>query len=196
MAQEGDRTLRFSVRRCEENQRSRYKEPAATAAGSCSSRRVAAYRLTWRLAPPLTPAGGPSNRGGGGGGGGAINTGNSGDRGGNGGAGGNGGMSIAIEGGVQLIPSNCQRPRNVQSSTRGGMGTRRQLIGGILAAIASPITAVAFGQDTVNGTVLIFLDDLHIEFRNTPRLRAGLRQATERLLAAGRTIASACSTWC
>ena len=69
------------------------------------------------------------------------------------------------------------------------MATRRQLIGGILAAIASPITSIAFAQNNANGTVLIFLDDLHIEFRSTPRLRTGLRQATERLLAAGRSIA-------
>jgi len=47
---------------------------------------------------------------------------------------------------------------------------------------------VTFAQDA-NNTVLIFLDDLHIDFRNTPRLRTGIIQATERLLAAGRTIA-------
>src|SRR5687767_13472549 len=32
------------------------EEPPACAGGSCSCSRVAAYRLAWRLAPPLAPA--------------------------------------------------------------------------------------------------------------------------------------------
>ena len=32
------------------------KKPPACAGGSCSCSRVAAYRLAWRLAPPLAPA--------------------------------------------------------------------------------------------------------------------------------------------
>lgn len=68
------------------------------------------------------------------------------------------------------------------------MAARRHLTGWIIAAIASLVASVALGQDA-NRTVLIFLDDLHIEFRNTPRLRTGLHQATERLLTAGRPIA-------
>jgi hypothetical protein len=68
------------------------------------------------------------------------------------------------------------------------MAARRHLTGWIIAAIAFLVTSITFGQNSGKGTVLIFLDDLHIEFRNTPRLRTGLRQATERLLAAGRPI--------
>src|SRR6185295_14676418 len=37
-------------------------EPPGTAGGSCSCSRVDAYRLTWRLAPPLGPLAGPLPR--------------------------------------------------------------------------------------------------------------------------------------
>jgi hypothetical protein len=66
------------------------------------------------------------------------------------------------------------------------MALRRHLIGWSLAALA--VTSVTFAQDA-NRTVLIFLDDLHIGFQNTPKLRTGLVQSTERLLAAGRAVA-------
>src|SRR3954470_12157718 len=45
------------------------------------------------------------------------------------------------------------------------------------------------GQDRAErNVVLLFVDDLHIDFANTPRLRTGVRQATERLLASGRSV--------
>jgi hypothetical protein len=70
------------------------------------------------------------------------------------------------------------------------MATRRHLAACIVAALGSLVASVTFGQDTnANRTVLIFLDDLHIEFRNTPSLRTGIHRAIERLLAAGRAIA-------
>jgi hypothetical protein len=56
----------------------------------------------------------------------------------------------------------------------------------ILATLA--VASVAFGQDA-NRTVLLFLDDLHIDFQNTPKLRTGIVHTTDRLLAAGRTVA-------
>jgi len=56
--------------------------------------------------------------------------------------------------------------------------------------VALLFTVNTFGQDgNTARTVLVFFDDLHIEFANTGRLRTGVRQATERLLAAGRTVA-------
>ncbi len=66
------------------------------------------------------------------------------------------------------------------------MLARRHLMGWILAVLA--VASMTFGQDA-NRTVLVFLDDLHIEFQSTPRLRRGIVQSTERLLAAGRSIA-------
>ena len=70
------------------------------------------------------------------------------------------------------------------------MGARRHLGVCILAIITTLGSSIGFGQDANSkGAVLIFLDDLHIEFRNTPRLRTGLRQAVERVLAAGRDVA-------
>jgi len=61
-------------------------------------------------------------------------------------------------------------------------------MGWIVAALALLVPSVAFNQDA-NGTVLIFLDDLHIDFKSTPSLRTGIIHATDRVLAAGRTIA-------
>ena len=70
------------------------------------------------------------------------------------------------------------------------MARRRHLIACILAAVASLFTSATMGQDRITPRpVLIFLDDLHIEFQNTPKLRTGFLRATERLLAAGRTVA-------
>lgn len=66
------------------------------------------------------------------------------------------------------------------------MAARRHLMGWILGALA--VASVALGQDA-NRTVLVFLDDLHIDFQNTPKLRTGIVHATDRLLAAGRTVA-------
>src|SRR4051812_22329197 len=45
------------------------------------------------------------------------------------------------------------------------------------------------GQDgPQRNVVLIFVDDLHIDFSNTPKLRTGLQQATDRLLASGASV--------
>jgi len=47
------------------------------------------------------------------------------------------------------------------------------------------------GQDDGHAprAVVIFLDDFHIDFQNTPKLRTGFKRATERLVAAGRAVA-------
>ena len=69
------------------------------------------------------------------------------------------------------------------------MATRNYLSVCVLATFASLSASVVLGQDSnVNGAVLIFIDDLHIQFRNTPRLRTGMLQAIERLATAGRAI--------
>ena len=73
------------------------------------------------------------------------------------------------------------------------MPTRRTLIVSALIAAASrspKLSADTSGQDRATPqTVLLFIDDLHIGFASTPKLRTGVRQATERLLASGRSVA-------
>jgi hypothetical protein len=70
--------------------------------------------------------------------------------------------------------------------------TRRRTLVSVL--MTSAWLAFGFSADTSSQdratpqTVLIFIDDLHIGFANTPSLRSGLVHATERLLAAGRSI--------
>ena len=69
------------------------------------------------------------------------------------------------------------------------MARRRRLVGCILAAVASVCTSPAAGQDgNAPRAVVIFLDDFHIDFQNTPNLRTGFKQGTARLLAAGRAV--------
>ena len=70
------------------------------------------------------------------------------------------------------------------------MPRRRRLISCLFTAIALTLSTGAFGQDQNRSlAVVIFLDDLHINFQSTPKLRTGLKQATSRLLAAGRAVA-------
>ena len=70
------------------------------------------------------------------------------------------------------------------------MARRRYLIGCILTAVVSVFTSPAMGQDgQAPGAVMIFLDDFHIDFQNTPKLRTGFKRATERLVATGRAVA-------
>jgi len=58
------------------------------------------------------------------------------------------------------------------------------------AWLALGLSADTSAQDrAIPQTVLIFIDDLHIDFAYTPSLRTGLRQATERLLVSRRSVA-------
>lgn len=68
------------------------------------------------------------------------------------------------------------------------MGSRRR-IPLLLVTIGLLLAEVSSQGQQAGRTVLFFIDDLHIEFRNTPRLRTGMRQATERLLGAGGAVA-------
>ena len=70
------------------------------------------------------------------------------------------------------------------------MTRRRYLVAIVLAALVSLFTSPTIGQDrTAPRSVAIVVDELHIDFQNTLGLRTGFKQATERLLAAGRTVA-------
>ena len=67
-------------------------------------------------------------------------------------------------------------------------------------SIAAAVSLVMFGgvmnaQDGApRRTILIFVDDLHIDFATTPALRSQLRQAVDVLIAAGRAVELATAT--
>jgi hypothetical protein len=60
----------------------------------------------------------------------------------------------------------------------------------VVAFLLSLFSGISPAQNLLTPkSVVIFLDDLHIDFQNTPKLRTGFKQATQRLLAAGRQVA-------
>ena len=75
--------------------------------------------------------------------------------------------------------AGCVASRIVQSISGFGMARRRHLIGCIVAIVASLFSSPAFGQDgNAPKSVVIFLDDFHIDFRNTPKRREALAEET------------------
>jgi len=64
----------------------------------------------------------------------------------------------------------------------------------VIGVVACATLAVAHAQEPAPPrTVLLFVDTLHIQFRDTPQLRLGLHEGIERLLNAGRAVALATS---